>query len=71
MSADASFVQDATDDPVKAEVWTLSQDGDVVTLGWRKGSRWISLGTGQPGETNVVHLTLAQMRQLGQIAQSL
>lgn len=71
MSADANFVQDATDDPVKAEVWTLSQDGDVVTLGWRKGSRWISVGTGQPGEANVVHLTLTQMRQLGKIASDL
>lgn len=69
--ADASFVRDADDDPAKAEVWTLSQDGDVVTLGWRKGSRWISVGTGQPGEANVVHLTLTQMRQLGKIASDL
>jgi hypothetical protein len=62
----AEFVRAEDNDPAKAETWTLV-DGDLrLTLGWRKGSRWVAVDLGE--DTMVVQLTEAQMRQLGEIA---
>jgi hypothetical protein len=62
----AEFVRDNVNDPAKAETWTLV-DGDLrLTLGWRKGARWIAVDLGE--DTTLVQLTEAQMRQLGEIA---
>jgi hypothetical protein len=62
----AEFVRAEDNDPAKAEIWTLV-DGDLrLTLGWRKGSRWVAVDRDE--DTTVIQLTEAQMRQLGEIA---
>lgn len=63
----AEFIRAEDNDPAKAETWTLV-DGDLrLTLGWRKGTRWIAVDLGG-SDTLIVDLTEAQMRQLGEIA---
>jgi hypothetical protein len=64
----AEFVRAEDNDPAKAETWTLAYDDGSMTVGWRKGSRWIAISTFEDGVTNSFPLTEAQMRQLGEIA---
>lgn len=55
----------------KSEVWHLeSLDGDAVTVGWHKGSRWIAVADAS-GEAKLACLTVEQMRQLGEIAREI
>lgn len=68
----AEFVRAEDNDPAKAETWTLAHDpvngDDSLTVGWRKGSRWIAISDFESGNTNSFQLTEGQMRQLGEIA---
>lgn len=70
MPDEPRFVQDEGNDPGKAESWTLDQGDVKITLGWRKGSRWIAIIT-DDGETQLVQLSGAQMHQLGEIAREI
>lgn len=71
MAGWARFIQDDDEDPAKAESWSLTstESGQTLSLGWRKGSRWIAISHPDDGTTSVFQMTREQMRQLAEIAE--